>query len=452
MPRINPKAKPFLDKIKQWKKDNPGWEGQDAWLRVMKRLRTDATRYLYKVNIPWFFTYVDMTPDQVIELRIKQLESEDVDENEFFEDKAIEFKRFMVNFDYGAKTVETRLSVLSGFFSNYRKMYRLDAPNLFKLSESSERKASNRQKNPPDNCEIRAIYEVANRKHRIAYLMGYQCGLAPTDVVKITWANLNIDFDTEQRDFIPIDHTRNKTDEEGTIVLNPDLLHELKNEWVDQGKPDTGHILNFRGNKLQTRHPNEWLKESAIKALGEKRGRQVMFKDLRDSFNDVIKSHDEIKQEIADRLMGHSPKGSRGEYYVSPTTIVESYRQVFPKLAVNGWNRKKQVVELDELTEKLDGLVSALNQVENENAAYKTRIDNLQGQVVKIGEAQQEQSDWMREIMENAEVVHRDILDNYEGVIDAVAPLGDRYAIFADPDSEKGLTLRILKKPPKPES
>ena len=33
-------------------------------------------------------------------------------ENEFFEDKAIEFKRFMVDLDYGAKTVETRLSVL----------------------------------------------------------------------------------------------------------------------------------------------------------------------------------------------------------------------------------------------------------------------------------------------------------------------------------------------------
>ncbi len=447
MPRINPKAKPFLDKIKQWKKDNPGWEGQDAWLRVMKRLRTDATRYLYKVNIPWFFTYVDMTPDKVIELRIKQLESEDVDENEFFEDKAIEFKRFMVDLDYGAKTVETRLSVLSGFFSNYRKMYRLDAPNLFKLTESSDRKASNRQKNPPDNFEMRAIYEVANRKHRIAYLLGYQCGLPPTDVVKITWANLNIDFDTEKRDFIPIDHTRNKTGEGGTIVLNPDLLHELRNEWVDRGKPDTGYILNFRGNKLQTRHPNEWLKESAIKALGEKRGTQIMFKDLRDSFNDVIKSHDEIKQEIADRLMGHTPKGSRGEYYVSPTTIVESYRLVFPKLAVNGWNRKKQVAELDELLEKVDGLVSALTLVEKENNAYKTRVDNLQTQLGEIAETQRDQQKWIDDVMENAEVVHKDILDNYDGVMEAVAPLGDRYMIFADPDSEKRLTLWIKKKP-----
>ncbi len=333
MPRINPKAKPFLDKIKEWKIANPDWEQQETWTRVMKRLRTDSTRYLYKVNIPWFFTFVDMTPDQVMELRIKQLESEDVEENEFFEDKAIEFKRLMVDFDYGAKTLETRLSVLSGFFSNYRKMYRPDAPNLFNLTESSKRKASNRQKTPLTNQEMRAIYEVANRKHRVAYLLGYQCGLSPSDTVKLTWNNLNIDFDSEIRDFIPIDHTRNKTGEEGTIVLSPDLLHELRNEWVDQGKPEEGYILNYRGAKLQTRHPNEWLRESAIKALGERRGSQVKFKDLRDSFNDVIKSHKEIKQEIADRLMGHSPKGSRGEYYVSSTTIVESYRLVFPLLA-----------------------------------------------------------------------------------------------------------------------
>ena len=336
MPRINPKGKPFLDKIKQWKQDNPDWEEQDAWLRVMNRLRTDTTRYLYKSNIPWFFTYVDMTPDQVIELRVKQLDSDDMDENQFFEDKAIEFKRFMVGLDYGAKTIETRLSVVSGFFSNYRKMYRLDAPNLFNLTESSERKASNRQKYPPVNEEMRAIYEVANRKHRIAYLLGYQCGLTPTDVVKITWNNLNIDFESEERGFIPIDHTRNKTGEEGTIVLNPDLMHELRNEWIDQGKPEEGYILNFRGGKLQTRHPNEWLRESAIKALGERRGSQVKFKDLRDSFNDVIKSNDDVKQEIADRLMGHSPKGSRGAYHVSPSTIVDSYRLVFHSLAVNG--------------------------------------------------------------------------------------------------------------------
>ena len=43
-----------------------------------------------KVNIPWFFTYVDITPDQIIELRIRQLESENVDENAFFEDKTPE--------------------------------------------------------------------------------------------------------------------------------------------------------------------------------------------------------------------------------------------------------------------------------------------------------------------------------------------------------------------------
>ena len=72
--------------------------------------------------------------------------------------------------------------------------------------------------------------------------------------------------------------------------------------------------MNFRGDKLQTRHPNEWRRASSIKALGERRGGGIMFKDLRDSFNDVIKSKDELKQESADRLMGHSPKGSRGEY------------------------------------------------------------------------------------------------------------------------------------------
>ena len=54
------------------------------------------------------------------------------------EDKAMELKQFMIDLDYGDKSVETRVSVVSGFFSNYRKMYRLDAPNLFNMKESSE--------------------------------------------------------------------------------------------------------------------------------------------------------------------------------------------------------------------------------------------------------------------------------------------------------------------------
>jgi hypothetical protein len=216
---------------------------------------------------------------------------------------------------------------------------------------------------------------------------------------------------------------------------------------VDQGKPDEGYILNFRGNKLQTRHPNEWLKESAIKALGEKRGSQIMFKDLRDSFNDVIKSHDEIKQEIADRLMGHTPKGSRGEYYVSPTTIVESYRQVFPKLAVNGWNRKKQVVELDELTEKLDGLVSALKLVESENSAFKTRVDNLQVRLDEFDEERRSDREWLEAIRQYSRQNYPDIEADWPRLLERMLPVEDGYRLIIDPDTDNGLKLTIMKIP-----
>ena len=47
----------------------------------------------------------------------------------------------------------------------------------------------------------------------------------------------------------------------------------------------------------------------------------------------------------------------------------------------------------------------------------------------------------------NTRIEDNDFLEQYEGVIEAIAPLWEKYMVFADPNREKGLSLRILKNP-----
>jgi len=387
MPKTNPKANSWRKSVKNWKKEHD-FESDEAFKYVMERLSSDSSKKSYRYHLPYFFQFVDMMPTEIIERRAQDRRRDVLDtERRFFENKAEAFKAKMVSLDYSGGTIINYIGAVCGFFSNYDKALSLDMDRDFwKTEESQERKAIRRRKDPPTNTEIKKMYAVADRKTRIALLFGYQCGLAPTDVIKLTWANLNIDYENEEREFIPVDHTRNKTGEQGTIIINPDLLRILKGEWVEQGRPDEGHILNYRGEPIKHSYRlNQWINEYAVKALGEERAKEVRFKDLRDSFNNTIKNTPGIIQEFADRLMGHSVAGARGSYFVGDAELI-LYREIFERLTVNGWLYREKAEGYEELSSEIDQLREALSQVEKENTAYKTRLDNLQQLVTSLRE------------------------------------------------------------------
>ncbi|MBD3173347.1 hypothetical protein GF326_12855 [Candidatus Bathyarchaeota archaeon] len=83
-----------------------------------------------------------------------------------------------------------------------------------------------------------------------------------------------------------------------------------------------------------------------------------------------------------DILMGHARPSAKGNYSFSTASIVRIYReQIYPKLAINGWNLKQKAVKVESLAEKVEKLSKALTSLELENNSYKTRIDNMQTQL-----------------------------------------------------------------------
>jgi len=372
--------------ITKWKKEHPGWDTSES-IQYLEAKVSENTYKSYKAILPLFLHWENTTPDQMITKREKQNRSDDKKEKFYFEDKLIEFQQFLVDSHYKSGSIKTILSRVSGFFANHRLDLNMDPTFWRKADKQSSElvKSLEVTRRYPDNDEVRLILELATHSESLAILLGYQAGLLPSDIVSLTWDRLNIDFETEKREFIHVENVRDKTGALHVFILNPDLLHFLRTQWIEQGKPETGWV--FRGYKdspMINRNLNHFFRNHAVKALGENRGSQLVFKDLRDSYNETILDSN-VNEEIKDTLMGHLRASAKASYSLSTASVVRIYHEeIFPKLAVNGWSLKQKASEVDELAKRVDGLVSALAQVENENKGYKTRIDSLQQSMVEM--------------------------------------------------------------------
>jgi|GEM_PF-2224933 len=372
--------------VNQWREKHPDWENDES-VQTVKSKVEKGTFTGYRSILPIFFYWENKTPDEVISERDAHLRNEDRKIRFYYEDRMNEFKQYLSDHHYGANTIKNYLSRVAGFFSNNRLDLNLDNTFWKKADKSASElaQALETTKRYPDNDEMRLIIELGNNQQTLAILFGYQCGLVPADIVTLTWERLNLDFETEQREFIYVENVREKTGALHVFVLNPDLLHYLKAHWTDSGKPTSGWVFQgYQDTSMTPRNLNHFFKDMSVKTLGENRGGQLVFKDLRDSYNEAILDSD-VNEEIKDILMGHLRESAKANYSVSFGTLVRTYREkIFPRLAVNGWRLKQEASKVDRLRVEVEGLKNALKQVEIENASYKTRIDNLQEQVTTI--------------------------------------------------------------------
>jgi hypothetical protein len=115
---------------------------------------------------------------------------------------------------------------------------------------------------------------------------------------------------------------------------------------------------------------NKRFNDLAEKALGKERASEITFKTL--------------EQEIKDVLMMHKRPSAKSRYPVSVGTIIREFQEkVFPLISIDGWRLVGRAAKTEELTRRVVELEKALNQVEEENASYKTRINALHNNIEK---------------------------------------------------------------------
>jgi integrase len=301
--------------------------------------------------------------------------------------------------EYDVKVAETKEQAIPLIEQGYEEMSDFNGAKIYRCAHahhrmplqmgttfwrSADKKASDAIKKTTTTKrfivrdEVRAVIELSKNYESVAYLLGFQCGLLPSDITNLTWDKIAIDFDNNERDFVHVENTREKTGATHIFVITPDILHFLKNVWLEQGKPTEGYIFTGNtGNKMLKRNLPKLFKKRAIASLGETRGASLKFKDLRDAFNENLLDCN-ITAEVKDTLMGHLRESAKSSYSLAIASVVRIYREkVFPSIAVNGWTLKQQAKGYSEL--KL-----ALKQLETENIAYKKRIDGLHERIDRM--------------------------------------------------------------------
>ncbi len=378
--------------ISSWKAENSDWDTSDS-MKYLENKVSLNTYKSYRAILPLFCHWENTTPEQMISSRENQYRSDDKKVRYYYEDRLIEFQQFLVESHYKSNSIKTILSRVSGFFANHRLDLNMEPTFWRKADKQSSELVQSLEptRRYPNNDEVRLILDLANNVESLAILLGYQAGLLPSDIVSLTWDRLNIDFETETREFIHVENMREKTGALHVFILNPDLLHFLRIQWVEQGKPETGWVFQgYKDSPMSNRNLNHFFKNHAVKALGETRSSKLVFKDLRDSYNETILDSN-VNEEIKDTLMGHLRASAKASYSLAVASVVRVYHEeIFPKLAVNGWSLKQKATEVDELREVVDGFKDALAQVETENTAYKIRVDNLQDSVnILVGQVRE---------------------------------------------------------------
>jgi len=358
------KRSSFMKKVRDWRKANPEWGSNKFLIKVLDQV-SESTHDGYRSAISKFCTFLDMTPDDIIKKRAKDLMSETPNERTYFETKMGEFKELLISLNYRGTTIKTTLGNVAGLFTNNAMKLNLGGSFYDENQESDYVKRTTKKYiYPPSNDEIRSIYGIADLDTKVMILLGYHAAMNPIDVVKTSWDQIGVeDWEAEDRDYIAVQRERSKTDVGFFWFVGPDLKYVLTQKWVRDGKPTTGYLFPKRVEEDGKRFydPNQYLANNKVNekfkpyvemALTEDRAKEISFTDLRDSFNDAVLGHVE-NSEVKSVLMGHVRANAKKRYKISPATLLDHYKKVYDYITVNGWKYKLKAEGFDELQDEL---------------------------------------------------------------------------------------------------
>lgn len=283
-----------------------------------------STVYCYIKNLPGFFLFLDMDPDQAIEQRKKDITTDE----EFFERKTAAYiKQFLDTGRTGAARL--RRNRILGFFSNNGKRLALDLRNRARVPKGRRRK-----KYSPTNDEVRKLLSHADTaRDKLIIILTYQSGALPIDISNLC----NGDIPLTEWEYV--ERSRSKSGETWRIVTTPDIVQALKAYLTVRGNMTIGEPLFVgREGPLGNRGISQ-IVEGIIEKAGFSGNQGFVPKCLRDGFEDALVDA-EIYKKVKEALMGHTAdiENEYGSYNKMKQRLVEAVQKVYPLLCVNEYN------------------------------------------------------------------------------------------------------------------
>lgn len=354
------------------------------WFELIGNARTVEN---YAREFPKYLDFVRettkyKTPSQIIDARIEQTASKDMNERRQFEDIGKLFAHALNKTEYAFNTKKSYLRTMLSFFGKLHLKLEYSRGELFDLLEHTAKDKT--QKWIPSNEEIRVLYRMAKTsRDRAVLLTLYQSGLSPIDVASLRIEQLNL-YDDKGNWRLPISEDlylywfREKSDVPVQTCISRECLEEIRIYLQNRGFPKEGELfLSVHNEPLDTRGINDIITEIVKRAFN---GKAKLWKThhLRDSFMNALEKA-KIPTEMKDVFVGHTTGTAKDSYGKSEDTIKALYLEAFKFLTINGYgSQSRKVEELEvKFTEQLRVMTEIITEVKKERDSFKQELASL---------------------------------------------------------------------------
>lgn len=383
---LSEEQKEIRDKKREkWKKDKyvVKWFSE-----ISERTKENALEPFDK-----WLDFIEMSPSEQIEKRIKDLQSANPQVRTFFESKLIQWKNDLVKETdkegkrrYSRATIRSRLQRIQSFFSHNTLGLRF-ARNQLSVEPSQREKV--KIKWIPSNVEVRMMYKHSDVRDRALLLVLYQSGFSEIDVSMLNIENLPEIYTTDTHHYIA--KLREKTNILHQTCVSLEAIHDIKVMLRERGEAKEGALfVSEKGKRLSVRFINEAIKRIAKKTFGVEKAKTFYTKNLRDAYkNGLLRA--KLTTEVVDKMFGHKRSGSKEAYQLEQALIEESYEVAFRFLSINhGLQSKKDLQRVEQVVTGLSQTVAKLTtQLDEQQKQIERLLDAVAKQKAKRIEAQQ---------------------------------------------------------------
>jgi len=293
--------------------------------------RSEGTKELYILYFQKFLEYVELTPDELIELQRKAMEGNgDPRENHVVESKVRAWLAEMKRVKSPA-TCRSMLSAVRSFFElnlHPLRMLRSDTPQ----GESVGSRI-------PEKEEVIRIADAGKWKYRALVMFLKDSGLRMSDVVRVRWED-KVDMGGG---FWNFNIMTRKRQVQACAFVGPETTRLL-----DQFKTKTGRIFHTTGRNI-VKQMSKTIKRTGIEG--------VTAHGLRKYF---VTSMESVR--VPEQYYLHM-MGKKSSVYSEKrrSELFRAYRKAYPELSI--YAAKQQTEELEKLKKELLELRAMLNEL-----------------------------------------------------------------------------------------
>jgi integrase len=288
----------------------------------------------YRKQFGEVLAFVGMPPTEMIEKRVKDLTSQDLNERQSFELKFREFKARLEETKATHSSVLAYLKCYASFFA--RNGVKL---NLRRGDWMSTKPQKVIKHYTPTLEEVKRLYVHAGVRDKGLLLTLSQSGFSEVDAASFNIEDLPKLYETPEAEHYFMEKPREKTNIVQATCISSEAIHDLKEYLAERGSPKEGPLFTVetfgKGERMTVRAVNAAMKVLFTKTFGAEKAKEFKTKSLRSFYNSALLRAD-IKSEVKDLMMGHERASARKNYAYDEQTVREAYAHAFPFLSING--------------------------------------------------------------------------------------------------------------------